>query len=393
MRAINTEYYGDETRWFIGKVVTKGVEKDPAGLGRVRVRIVGVHDNDLGKIKNSDLPFASMMMPNTEGGTFSTTQTPMLQNDAVVFGVFLDGEISQQPLILGSIPYQANRVLIDHKNTGERIPNNDDLSIISTPSQSAARYSPGTATEIEIELLDNAGISHDLQPGQQIPPNLVELLATTVAGSGNVNIELVGVTQAQQTFNFLRTLFTELKHKNPGYVAAGFVGNFVHESGVQSAKQEVRPLVAGSKGGWGIAQWTGPRRSALENFARQQRAYVGNLAVQLAWIEQEMIGTASNYGKWSDFSSGFMSLIKSCNTIKSTTEAVYSQYEKPQVVLNFEQLGPGYGSKFVSYIRRGGIENRLNELSSKSSYTQDYFSQYKKRRDSAIDAYSKYSGG
>ena len=35
------DYYGDETRWFIGKVLQ--VHGDPEELGRVKVRIYGVH--------------------------------------------------------------------------------------------------------------------------------------------------------------------------------------------------------------------------------------------------------------------------------------------------------------------------------------------------------------
>jgi tail lysozyme len=42
--------------------------------------------------------------------------------------------------------------------------------------------------------------------------------------------------------------------------AAGLVGNFGAETGGFAKLQEVKPLVPGSRGGWGWAQWTGPRR-------------------------------------------------------------------------------------------------------------------------------------
>jgi hypothetical protein len=384
MRAISTEFYGDDTRWFIGKVVTKGVESDPAGLGRVRVRIVGIHDDNLGQIPNSALPFASVVMPNSEGGTKNTTQAPMIQNDALVIGLFLDGETSQQPVIIGCIPHLASRRSINHQSTGERMldQGNVDLSTSSVNSQSANTYKPGLATAIEIELLDRAGIDHNLTEGMALSADQAEILSTTVAGSGNISIQLVGEGQPQQTYNFLRSLFIELNHKNPGNVAAAFVGNFVHESGVQSWRNEDNPLVSGSRGGYGLAQWTGPRRRALEKFARYHRAYVGNLAVQLAWIEAEMKGAPDTefYG------SGFVSSMRAANTVALATEVVFAKYETPMTVVNFINSGPGFGTKFKTYLANGGIETRVQQLASISSYVQDYYNEYKKRYGSAIDA-------
>lgn len=48
------------------------------------------------------------------------------------------------------------------------------------------------------------------------------------------------------------------------YQAAGIVGNFSVETGGFRHQQELNPTVAGSRGGYGMAQWTGPRRRALE---------------------------------------------------------------------------------------------------------------------------------
>lgn len=52
--------------------------------------------------------------------------------------------------------------------------------------------------------------------------------------------------------------------------AAGIWGNVGGETGGLTALQEKNPTVAGSKGGWGWMQWTGPRRRAF-----------------LAWCEKE----------------------------------------------------------------------------------------------------------
>lgn len=51
--------------------------------------------------------------------------------------------------------------------------------------------------------------------------------------------------------------------------AAAIVGNLGHESLGFTAMQEFKPVVAGSKGGWGWAQWTGPRRRAFEAYCKR----------------------------------------------------------------------------------------------------------------------------
>jgi hypothetical protein len=99
LKAISQVFYGDTTRWFIGKVVDNN---DPLTLGRVRVRIIGIHDSIA---EQGDLPWASVVLPTTEGGVV-TGFPPSLDLGAQVFGIFLDGIQSQLPLIIGSIPHK-----------------------------------------------------------------------------------------------------------------------------------------------------------------------------------------------------------------------------------------------------------------------------------------------
>lgn len=51
--------------------------------------------------------------------------------------------------------------------------------------------------------------------------------------------------------------------------AAGVVGNLDHESDGFEGLQEYNPVVKGSRGGYGYAQWTGPRRRQFEAWAKQ----------------------------------------------------------------------------------------------------------------------------
>ena len=94
-------FYGDSTRWFIG-IVTNNNDHE-LKLGRVQVRIYGIHDN-VNDIAYKDLPWAQVLVPSTEDGTSGLGLSPNLKNGAQVFGIFLDGRQSQAPLILGSIP-------------------------------------------------------------------------------------------------------------------------------------------------------------------------------------------------------------------------------------------------------------------------------------------------
>ena len=99
------DYYGDETRWFIGTVLqTHG---DPDELGRVKVRIFGIHPED---IPVEDLPWASVVLPSTEAGTSGFGANVGVKNNAQVWGIFLDGRNSQLPLILGSIPKNEQKI-------------------------------------------------------------------------------------------------------------------------------------------------------------------------------------------------------------------------------------------------------------------------------------------
>lgn len=101
LRTISKEYYGDNFRWFIATVINSS---PPYGYeGRVRVRIHGIHNPSTGEAKESDLPWAQVLLPLTEGGTSGHGKIPQVLPGALVYGFFLDGDTSQVPMILGSV--------------------------------------------------------------------------------------------------------------------------------------------------------------------------------------------------------------------------------------------------------------------------------------------------
>lgn len=50
--------------------------------------------------------------------------------------------------------------------------------------------------------------------------------------------------------------------------AIAILGNLGHESAGFEIMQEIKPIVPGSRGGYGWAQWTGPRRRAYEAWCK-----------------------------------------------------------------------------------------------------------------------------
>ena len=103
MRPIPSEYYGDESRWFIATVVNA---TPPAGYeGRVKIRIHGLHSESTLDIPEYALPWAQCVVPTTEGGASGIGRMPQLQPSALVFGMFMDGMNSQTPIVLGSLPH------------------------------------------------------------------------------------------------------------------------------------------------------------------------------------------------------------------------------------------------------------------------------------------------
>ena len=88
--------------WFFGVVEDR---QDPLKVGRLRVRIVGVHTQDKLALPTTDLPWALCMLPITASGISGIGQSAVgLLEGSWVFGFFRDGNFRQEPLILGSLP-------------------------------------------------------------------------------------------------------------------------------------------------------------------------------------------------------------------------------------------------------------------------------------------------
>jgi len=333
MRTINTEFYGDDSRWFIGVVSQIG---DVRNLGRVRVRIFGIHNEDTAKVKISDLPWASVVVPVTQGGVSGSTMPDGIQVGAQVYGIFLDGKHSQSPLVLGSIPHDSGlRVIVDEQPDPYVQPK------VSSPTSST----------------DDQG--------------------NVIAGTGELKVSLIGSSRLEQTFNFLKQFFQSKGNiSNPGNCAAAFVGNFMNESTVNLDPDTYEFPNNKSIGGYGIAQWTGPRRRNFMNFANNTAgASFQSLEVQLAFVVAELEDPKAQRGRT------YNRLIHD-STILNYTETVLALYETPQTVLDYH-AETDFLKYYLKYARAGGIRNVDNIVSRQSSALKAYKAEFEKRLRSA----------
>ena len=184
-------FYGDQNRWFVGLVIDID---DPLKLDRVKVRIQGIHTHDTTLIPNSDLPWAQVAIPVTEGGSSGIGANASIKPRAQVFGFFLDGKNSQLPLVLGSIP---------------------KIETYANQSGDADNAYPSLNKKSEL---------------------------------GNIDLDLDGNSNIEKAFNFF------VSEEGGNYTmeqACGMIGNFCVESGPTLNPKAVAP----SEGSTGIAQW------------------------------------------------------------------------------------------------------------------------------------------
>jgi Phage tail lysozyme len=76
--------------------------------------------------------------------------------------------------------------------------------------------------------------------------------------------------------------------------AAAAAGNVQVESVFRPGIQELKPLAG--RGGYGLIQWTGPRRRALERYAATTGRNIADPHVQMDWLAMERSGESTRYG-------------------------------------------------------------------------------------------------
>jgi hypothetical protein len=104
--------------WWFGFIEDR---KDPLKLGRLKVRCVGWHADNKMQLPTDSLPWAQVAYPVNNTNPYSPKEGDM------VFGFFTDGEMAQQPVVIGvftSIPLKkanAQEAYSDPRKSGDLV--------------------------------------------------------------------------------------------------------------------------------------------------------------------------------------------------------------------------------------------------------------------------------
>ena len=343
----NGTNYGEEFRWFVGRVIERGT--DPLGLNRVKVRCDGVHGPN---IHERDLPYAQVSLPTTGGGTSSIGENSRLEASARVHGYFIDGNACQEPLITGILPSIEIATSLQLSN--------------APPSKSA------TLTSVRVATAERQG---DFFP------------ARTVVGDAADNMEIA--------WDFFSTT-PGLNYEYKPYQIAGMIGNFMVESknlgpplrenGLRDPTGEDIPsnykrfyiqMDPNAKGDFdketklytaiGIAQWTKERQENLLNYAgRRVSDSIGldpfDLITQLKFVDWEL----KNDSK-------LRRSLFVTNNVEEATMMFMREYERPRIegakstpqvysrLVNGDDANTGYGPMAKFGYPRGYFHTRAGE--------------------------------
>lgn len=105
----------------------------------------------------------------------------------------------------------------------------------------------------------------------------------------------------------------------PRHVAEGFAMNAEDESNFNPGINEAAPTVAGSRGGFGLWQHTGPRRRALEAFAAQRGVSAADPDTQMDFVMYELQGPEK----------GAFNAIMNTSSSGEAAAAIVNRFERP----------------------------------------------------------------
>jgi hypothetical protein len=103
--------------------------------------------------------------------------------------------------------------------------------------------------------------------------------------------------------------------------AKAHVANWMQESALDPGINEADPLVEGSRGGFGLGQWTGPRRRQLEGFASESGRAPGDPEAQMDFLVWESQNTES----------GAAAQIEAAGDVVSATQVASERFYRPGI--------------------------------------------------------------
>lgn len=113
-----------------------------------------------------------------------------------------------------------------------------------------------------------------------------------------------------------------------GMQAAALVGNLAVETDNFNTLQEYKPVVEGSRGGYGFAQWTGERRKRYEAWAKENELNPASYEANYGYLKYELSNTDPEIG---NMGKNTIKRLKKATDINAATDIVMKGYLRPGV--------------------------------------------------------------
>ena len=102
------------------------------------------------------------------------------------------------------------------------------------------------------------------------------------------------------------------------------LGNAGAESNGFKSLQEIKPLVKGSAGGYGIMQWTGPRRRLYESYCSRNGLKPSDMMSNYKFLFVELNGDEGKGGQ-------VLARVKTARTLEAKTEVFMKEFLRPGI--------------------------------------------------------------
>lgn len=156
---------------------------DPLELGRVRVRVYGIHNQDKVLMPTETLPWATIVMPTTSASTSGVGSTPNLVEGSFVMVFFMDPEDFQYPVVMGSliginspelleqnsIPIPRNSGDIGFQDPTGTYPDSEYLLESDLPKNARSGSTVGLRDRVTINGVGGFEEPEDLRPKRRYP--------------------------------------------------------------------------------------------------------------------------------------------------------------------------------------------------------------------------------
>jgi predicted chitinase len=182
---------------------------DPLMIGRVRVRVVGLHYHDQTVLPTEDLPWAMVMQPATSTSGMGSVAAGPAEGTTVVV-IFNDHPQNQQPIVIGAIGGipQEEQVVIDRFESEPIF--KDDITPAGRPLPTSAvevnanQLGPVTAPNPALASIVQQGKQESSKTGFGVIQTALSGTATTFQSVGNV---LGNVNGLGSTYSILKNQF------------------------------------------------------------------------------------------------------------------------------------------------------------------------------------------